>query len=216
MAEIKGIINAKGKSGEIIANNGAYFVDLTNATESSGVYTIPSVDIENGDFTLQVGDILIDKDSGSMLKVATLTPVITASLVFEASSGGGGSQLYQHNILMSWTDSLNNKTGKLTAQITSSDDTPFTMATLRQWLKTNGFTGNSGNTTNVYPLIGQRWWSSKNIENYGMFIDPNDSDVFYMVGYENARQGNLEQAYPTYLLEPSYSNLTFVDTVIPL
>lgn len=90
MAQIKGIINAKGKSGEIIANNGAYFVDLTNATESSGTYTIPSADIENGDFTLQVGDTLIDKDSGSMLKVATLTPSITASLVFEASSGGGG------------------------------------------------------------------------------------------------------------------------------
>lgn len=125
MAQIKGMINAKGKSGEIIANNGAYFVDLTNATESSGTYTIPSADIENGDFTLQVGDTLIDKDSGSMLKVATLTPSITATLVFEASSGG--SQLYQHNAILKMyeNNSPENCASIIRISFDSEDSSPY-------------------------------------------------------------------------------------------
>ena len=137
MAEIKGLINAKGKSGEIIANNGAYFVDLTNATESSGVYTIPSADIENGDFTLQVGDTLIDKDSGSMLKVATLTPDITASLVFEASIGGGGKQLYQHNIFGEWVSGSYKV--RTTFTILNDNNNTIDNTTLKTYLTDNGF-----------------------------------------------------------------------------
>ena len=132
-----GIGNVKGKSGEIIANNGAYFVDLTNATESSGVYTIPSADIENGTFTLQVGDTLIDKDSGSMLKVATLTPSITASLVFEASSGGG-KQLYQHNI--NATDISSGNPIEASFTIITDNATALTFSAIASYLYNNGFT----------------------------------------------------------------------------
>ena len=146
MAQIKGGLFAKGGSGTIIANNGAYFVDLTNATESSGTYTIPSADIENGDFTLQVGDTLIDKDSGSMLKVATLTPDITATLVYEASSGG--SQLYQHNIY-AWGNKANtgNDRFRISLQIINDNNITFAsdtdIAKLITWLSNNGFTSSN-------------------------------------------------------------------------
>lgn len=135
MAQIKGGLFAKGGSGTIIANNGAYFVDLTNATESSGTYTIPSADIENGDFTLQVGDTLIDKDSGSMLKVATLTPDITATLVYEASSGG--SQLYQHNIKINQSPSNATHLG---AVIISDRATAYDYNSLKDYLTNNSMT----------------------------------------------------------------------------
>lgn len=136
MASIKGGLFVKGKSEEAISNNGAYFVDLTNATESSGTYTIPSADIENGDFTLQVGDLLVDKNSGNILKVATLTPDITADLVVEESSGGG-KQLYQHNIVITnsnfgyhFTITINN----------DNNDAINSVDKLQSYLSSKGFT----------------------------------------------------------------------------
>ena len=189
----------------------------TDATYSNSEYTLDFTELDE---TPNINDYVAYINNGA---ISTLYQVASIDWADEyvvltkiCDIGGGESQLYQHNILMSWTDSLNNKTGKLTAQIISSDDTPFTMATLRAWLKEKGFTGGSSNTTNVYALTGQIWWYSKNILIYGMYINPNDSDLFYMVGYENARQGNLETAYNNYLSEPTYSNLNFVDAVIPL
>ena len=169
MAQIKGLINAKGKSGEIIANNGTYFVDLTNATESSGTYTIPSEDIENGDFTLQVGDTLIDKDSGSMLKVATLTPSITASLVFEASSGGGGSQLYQHNL------TITSASGQdiITLKIINDNNTSIDFTALGNYLNDNGFTS----VSNLYETGG--YIGSKSINPTGLYYKNNTIRVYY-------------------------------------
>ena len=148
MAQIKGLINAKG-GGTILANNGAYFVDLTNATESSGTYTIPSADIENGDFTLQVGDTLIDKATGSMLKIATLTPDITATLVYEASSGG--SQLYEHNITIVASNGMH-----LLLKITNDSSTPFTsIETIISYLAGKGY----NDSNKLYPANGYHSYS---------------------------------------------------------
>ena len=201
MAQIKGIINAKGKSGEIIANNGAYFVDLTNATESSGTYTIPSADIENGDFTLQVGDTLIDKDSGSMLKVATLTPGITATLVFEAS--GGGKQLYQHNIKCECiTDSQVKAYIALTIINDSNDN--FTISTLLTWLSAKGF-------------------DTKQYCASGAFVYKTGSSVYNLSAYGIQAQGNsfLRVYGFASITGDNYTafssvNITLIDTVIAL
>ena len=191
MATIKGLINAKGKSGEIIANNGAYFVDLTNATESSGVYTIPSADIENGDFTLQVGDTLIDKDSGSMLKVATLTPSITASLVFEASSGGGGSQLYQHNIVATYS------TIRIHITITNSSNSSMSYSDILNFLNTNGF--NSG--VKLYNEIIIINTSVQTITAGGLYQDATHLKYYFLNGTGTT---------------VDLSNFTITDEIIPL
>ena len=149
MAQIKGGLFAKGGSGTIISNNGAYFVDLTNATESSGTYTIPSADIENGDFTLQVGDTLIDKDSGSMLKVATLTPDITATLVYQTK------QSYQHNITFRIgkkdVNEPSNYTTSITLSFITNDSTALTFSSLIDLLKNRGY---SPSYTSVKGAVG--------------------------------------------------------------
>ena len=201
MAQIKGLINAKGKSGEIIANNGAYFVDLTNATESSGVYTIPSADIGNGDFTLQVGDTLIDKDSGSMLKVATLTPSITASLVFEASSGGGGSQLYQHNICL--LDSTYKQYISLT--IINDSNVAFDKTSLTNYIYTKF------SNSNPMPCSAVLYFSNTNHIASSLWFNFGFSDTYYLRFYGIGNDGNIMSGDIT-----SLDSFTLTDTIIPL
>ena len=122
------------------------------------------------------------------------------SITYNVELGGGGKQLYQHNIFMQ-----NNNDKKLTCQVTIINDSnvAFNYSTLAQWLNDNGF---------AYTNSTHKWYNAKGHFSSGtiMGIDfvENQNAIFAL---------QLSADFSTQT-ESSISNaaLTTIDTVISL
>ena len=117
----------------------------TAPTESGGVITISTSDIvESG---AKVNDYLLYVDSGNasaLYKIASISSgTATLTLVGGFSSGGGGQE-YQHVINITYVNTQSNVFIRLSMVIKTTNSTPFTHASLCQWLYDNGFYAGSG------------------------------------------------------------------------
>lgn len=123
------------------------FTSSTDATESGGVYTL---DI-SGITGIEVNDYIAYLNSGAfttLYQVASISSGV-ATLNVVGSFGGGGSQLYQHNITIQFTSCL------AYISIINDSNVAFTVSTLLTWFTNNGFT----TVLNSYQITGYSTYS---------------------------------------------------------
>lgn len=141
------------------------FKTTTDATESGGVYTLDVSEITG----IEANDYLLYINSGvatTLYQVASISSG-TATLNVVASFGGGGKQLYQHNI--AYRDTTNqillNLQFTINAPITSISD-------LKTWLSDNGYTS----TSNLFYLNGGNY---KGNTAYALYLDNTTIKIGY-------------------------------------
>lgn len=126
-------------------NTNRLFTSSTDATESSGTYTLALTYLSD---TPNVDDYVVYVDNGSLSTLYQVSAVgeTNATLNKIGDIGGGGKQLYQHNIhCRIYTNYY------FQIQITNDSATQFTINSLIDWLWNNGFKGvNNG----VYNAVG--------------------------------------------------------------
>lgn len=116
--------------------------------------------------------------------------------------GGGGKQLYQHNInIQLW----NTDYGWIGLKIIDSDNSSFTYAKLKQWLENNGFSRvghSSAMRDKGFSVVGYELDSTKK-PIYNIYVDTNENSIGY-------------NAQGTYGSFNSESITNFNDIIIPL
>lgn len=126
---------------------GVLFTSSTDATESGGVYTLDVSGITG----IEVNDYIAYLNSGAfttLYQVASISSGV-ATLNVVGSFGGGGSQLYQHNITIQFTSCL------AYISIINDSNVAFTVSTLLTWFTNNGFT----TVLNSYQITGYSTYS---------------------------------------------------------
>lgn len=128
-----GIGNVKDKSK-------ALFTTTTAPTESGGVITLATTDIVESGF--KVGDYLayVDSDNISALYSISAISSGTATLSLVGNIGGGGKQLYQHEITVGWNGQAYTCRAKRT--IVNSKAEEYTKAELQQMFGVSGGVAN--------------------------------------------------------------------------
>ena len=129
----------------------------TDATEDGGVYTISA---SGSLVNISVNDYILYVNSGvatTLYQVASITSGTATLNVVASFGGGGGSQLYQHNIKIK--DSSNNYYYLV---ITNNSNTSITSTTLKDFLVNNGFTAESSleytdGVTSSHSGLGKIW-----------------------------------------------------------
>lgn len=124
---------------------GIYLSATAPTTTGNTLYTFASINIINvGANNIKIGDIIVYSNNGtidSFYQIESITKE-NNSIYYDCFKrgdvGGGGSQLYQHNLKLSYAgDFIAN------AQVINNSSTPLTMDTLKAYLTNNGFTGYS-------------------------------------------------------------------------
>jgi len=147
-------------------NTNRLFTSSTDATESGGVYTLDVSGITG----IEVNDYIAYLNSGAfttLYQVASISSG-TATLNVVGSFGGGGSTLYQHNIIITDTSC------RLTLKIINDSSTPFTINTLATWIAEKGFT----NGLKLYEASG---WCIHDGYTY-ILVGVNNQGTFYASG----------------------------------
>ena len=126
-----GITNAKG--GE---KSNTLLTATTDATENSGVYTLA---LSYLDTTPKVNDFIVFVDSGALTTLYQVNAVDSTNATLTKIGdigGGGGKQLYQHNVKVTKTGTINFY-GVLI--ICNDSATKFNLSSLKQYLLSKGY-----------------------------------------------------------------------------
>ena len=193
-----GIGNVKGKSKSL-------FTTTTAPTESGGVITLATTDIIESGF--KVGDYLAYVDSGNISALYSISAIssgtATLSLV-GAFGGGGGKQLYQHNIKIEETN--------VKALVQIINDSPSLMNTcelIGQWLTNNiGYVESYSANGCLYDSTNKACFI------YGIKAHSDYTSRFYL-NYSYTVDSQTELKTSTKLIR-STDNPTIVDKVIAL
>lgn len=177
------------------------FTSSTDATESGGIYTLDVSGITG----IEVNDYILYVNSGvatTLYQVASITSGTATLNVIASFGGGGGSQLYQHNIKMykyeKWT---------ITLSLITDNNTQFTASTLFNWLANNGFT----TSEKVLACNGVAWYGSTlyNIMGIGQTTANDNSTAKHLIGRADASWLNYYEAL-------DLTSATITDTIITL
>lgn len=127
-----GIGNVKGAGG--VSNT--MLTTTTDATENSGTYTLALTYLSE---TPKVNDYVVYVNSGNLTTLYQVSAVDSTNATLEKigdiGGGGGGNQLYQHNIVLSETG----YTAELDIFITNDNPNQMTLNDVKTWLNDKGY-----------------------------------------------------------------------------
>ena len=185
MAEIKGLINAKGKGGGASGGNVWHTWTQANFIDGEATFSIGDI-VKPNDIPLSVADKILYVDESDKITECYMIDAIgdisvTLEKVGEFGGGGGGSQLYQHNITLKGTTTSSNDT-TIMFTIVNSSALPFVKNVnyisginqdLHQWMNDNHF--------NISSYVDQYLNACGGVSSgtyaYGIAID--NSNYFY-------------------------------------
>jgi len=184
-------------------NTNRLFTSSTDATESGGVYTLDVSGITG----IEVNDYIAYLNSGAfttLYQVASITSGV-ATLNVVGSFGGGGSQLYQHNIVCQNDIS---KHQRFSLTIINDSATPMGKDDVRDFLNTNGY-----NPSDTTPLLVNNYYKCD-----GVSAESNVLYIIYGIWYSNYNVfvSVINSSGTGYNVQVNTANDNYYDTVIAL